>query len=164
MKQQPCHGGIHTPITACYHAVHDYPHGGIATVAAAMQKSTDTLRKKVKEQNKTHLLTLSEAMQILRITGDTRILDAVCAQVNVVWFCPGSVPCTPGDMDVLKSSTGLMDKAMSVINELQTALDNDGEVDATERARIDKRILELYQASSHLSETARQFEPPQGKE
>lgn len=160
-KGTSCHGGIHSPVVACYHATFDYP-GSVSVIALMMGKSEEVLRKKLNSRANTHVLTLDEAMHILRLTEDTRILDAICAEAGVVWFAPDNVPTHPGDMDVLKSSTTLMDKAMSVINELQTALENDGEVDADERARIDKCVMELIQASSHLSETARQFEPDRG--
>ncbi len=157
-KGTQSHGGIHTPVVACYHAVHDYRPGGLPVVSVMMEKSQEVLRKKVNEQNTTHVLTLNEAMHILRITGDTRILDAICAEAGVVWFAPENVPKEPADMDVLASGTTLMGRTVSVLTELQAAL-ADGEIDVVERARIDQRIMELHQSISHISETARQFEP-----
>lgn len=150
--------GIQTPINACYLAAHDYP-GGLPVVAVMMDKSYDVLRKKLDSKNSSHVLTLDEAMHILRITDDTRILDAINSVAGAVWFFPDDVPENPGDMDVLNTSTGLMNSAMALINTLKDALNNDGEVDNQERAVLDKKALQLQQGVAHFIETAKQFEP-----
>jgi hypothetical protein len=143
---------------AVYHAVHSYK-GGLPVVAAMMGNtpSLDTLRKKLDPDQNTHHLRFDEAVEILRITKDARILDAIGAEVGAVWFDPEAVPAEPADLDVLHCGTSLMDRSVRLISELETAL-RDGEIDATERARLDQHIMRLNQATQHVSETAGRFE------
>ncbi len=150
------HGGILTPLLACYHAAHDYP-GGLPVLAVMMDKPIDTLRKKLNPNQETHLLTLEEASHILRITKDKRILDALGAEGDAVWFRPDEVSAAPADLDVLSSGTSLMSRSVAVIQELEDAL-ADGKIDAKERARLNERFMRLSQAALHVSETAKKFE------
>ncbi|KXJ49984.1 MAG: hypothetical protein AXW15_05815 [Neptuniibacter sp. Phe_28] len=154
-KQQKDHGGVHSPVMACYHAVHDYK-GGSPVISSLLGISQQVLNKKLKNTG-SHVLTLEESMHILRITEDTRILDAICAEAGVVWFTPDEVPTLPSDMDVLGSSTHLMGRTMSLITELQNALD-DGQIDSLERARMNKCALDLQQQLNHFIELSKQFE------
>lgn len=157
-RTRQSHGGIHTPQMAVYHAVHGYK-GGLPVIAALMANSPsfDTLRKKLDPDQGSHHLRFDEAMEILRITKDTRILDAICAELDAVWFMPETVSPAPADLDVLHSSTKLMKKTVSLIDELECAL-RDGDINAGERARLDKHIMRLFQATHFFSETARRFE------
>ncbi len=157
-RTRQCHGGIHTPQMAVYHAVHSYK-GGLPVVAAMMgnRPSPDTLRKKLDPDQNGHHLRLDEAVEILRITKDTRILDALCAEVGATWFYPEQVPSAPADLDVLHSGTSLMDRAVRLISEFERAL-RDGEIDTTERARIDACVMRVQQATQHVSVTASRFE------
>lgn len=154
-KQQKDHGGIHSPVMACYHAVHDYK-GGSPVISSLLGTSQQVLNKKLKNAG-SHVLTLEEAMHILRITDDTRILDAICAEAGVIWFTPEDVPTIPNDMDVLGSSTHLMGRTMNLITALQNALD-DGEIDSIERAQMNKCALSLQQQLNHFIELSKQFE------
>jgi hypothetical protein len=155
-KRHTDHGGILSPLMACYHAAHDYP-GGLPVLASLLNKPLGTLQKKLNPNVDTHLLTLEEAAHILRITKDARILDALGAEGDAVWFRPDEVPTAPADLDVLSSSTCLMSRSVAVIEELEDAL-ADGKIDAEERARLNERFMRLNQAAQHVSETARQFE------
>lgn len=157
-RTRQSHGGIHTPHMALYHAVHSYK-GGLPVVAAMLGNapSPDTLRKKLDPDLSTHLPRFDEAMEILRITKDPRILDAICAEVGAVWFYPEDVPAAPADLDVLQCGTGLMDKAVQLLAELEKSL-RDGEIDSDERARLDSCVMRLQQATRQVSDTARQFE------
>lgn len=152
------HGGIHTPQLALYHAVHSYK-GGLPVIATMMSNSPspDTLRKKLDPDQINHHIRFDEALDILRITKDPRILDAFCNEIGAVWFFPHDVPEAPADLDVLESSTSLMDKAVKLITELEKSL-RDGQIDRDERARLDARIMRLQQATAEVSETASRFE------
>lgn len=151
------HGGIHTPVDACYHACVDHVTG-MKGVAEQMLASYDVLRKKLDDEKyPTFVLTLNEAMNILSITGDSRILDAINAVGGAVWFYPQQVPQFPADMDVLKTGTQLVDSAMQVISTLVDALE-DNEIDQDERARLDKKLMSLHQAINQTDETAKAFE------
>lgn len=154
-RTRQSHGGIHTPQMACYHAVHDYT-GGLPVIAVMMEASADTLRKKLDPAQDSHKLTLAEAMHILRITRDDRILDAVCHQVGAVWFRPEEVPDAPSDLDVLTTSTALMDRSVQLVTTLEQSL-RDGEIDHDDRARLDACMTRLTQAAHLISQTANRF-------
>jgi hypothetical protein len=136
--------------------VHDYP-GGLPVIAVMMDMPADTLRKKLDPAQDSHKLMLAEAMHILRITRDDRILDAICHEAGAVWVRPDAVPACPADLDVLGTSTALMDRAVRVITELEQAL-HDGEIDADERARLDASLSRLSRAAHLVSETAARFQ------
>lgn len=162
-RTRQCHGGIHSPQMALYHAVHSYK-GGLPIVAAMMSNtpSPDTLRKKLDPDQTTHHPRFDEAVEILGITKDPRILDALNAVVGATWFYPEQVPTAPADLDVLHSGTSLMDQAVRLISEFERAL-RDGEIDETERARIDACVMRVQQATQHVSITASRFEADGGE-
>jgi hypothetical protein len=155
-KLKPTHSGIQSPLMACYLAVHD-SSDGLPVIAFKMEKNADTLRKKLDSKQQTHHLTLAEAMHILRLTSDPRILDAICHQAGVVWVDNNVIPGEPADMDILKSGTGLMSSAVQVLTELEKALE-DGNISQDERAVLDKHFLELAKASKTVSIIAEKFE------
>jgi hypothetical protein len=155
-RTRPSHGGLHTPLMACYHAVHSYP-GGLPVVATLMAANPETLRKKLDPAQDTHRLALDEAMHILNITKDERVLDAITTAVGANWFWPLEPDQAPGDLDVLQVSTGLMRSAVDVITELEDAL-QDGDINADERARIDLRLIELSRQMKLLDSTSERFE------
>lgn len=157
-KTAVSHGGIHTPQMACYHAAHSFKPG-LDALALMMGTDANKLRRKLNCHQADRPLTLEDAMHILRITDDTRILDSVCTEIGAVWFFPDDVTQHPSDMDVLKTSTGLMDRTMGVINEFHTALE-DGDISAAERAKLDKCLMELQRQIHRFNETAKQFERP----
>ncbi len=157
-RTRESHGGIHTPVEACYHACTDYL-GGIKGVADQLKMRADLLQKKLNDEKyPTNVLTLNEAMDILTITGDFRILDAVCAVGGAVWFYPQQVPQAPADMDILKNGTDLMEGAMGILREIQEALEEDNVIDANEKAKLAKRFMLLHQAINQIEQTAKAFE------
>ncbi|WP_084645058.1 phage regulatory CII family protein [Oceanobacter kriegii] len=155
-RTRTSHGGIHTPELACYHATHDFS-GGLMTIANRMAITPDTLRKKLDPAQQTHKVSLAEAMQILKITADHRILDSICASVGVNWFAPSDVPDCPADLDVLHTGNNLIRSASELISELERSLEN-GDIDADERARIDLRLMNLAKAGHAIDQTAARFE------
>lgn len=155
-KRRQCHGGIHTPEMALYFAVHEYQDGLVA-VAAKIKISADVLRKKVDPKNTSHIPQFAEVMKIMALTRDERLLDAINATVGACWFYPESVADAPADLDVLKTSTGLMARAVDVIVELEKSLES-GDIDSDERARINKAFLKLHQQINAIDITAKRFE------
>lgn len=149
-------GGIHDTLTAYKLACRDYP-GGLPVMAIMLGISLDVLRKKLDAKVATHQLQEREAMLILNTTRDTRILDSICAEADVYWMAPPAVKLAPSDMDVLKTSTNLMDGTLCLIDQFHQALE-DGVVTADEREIIDKKLMELHQRISTFDLTARQFE------
>ena len=66
---------------AAYNTVHDYP-GGAEALAPRMGKSAKVLDSKVSRNVSTHHLTLHEAVQIMGLTGDHRMLRAICRHLG----------------------------------------------------------------------------------
>ena len=149
-------GGIHDTLTAYKMACRDYT-GGLPVMAVMLGISLDVLRKKLDAKVTTHQLQEREAMLILNTTRDSRILDSICSEADVVWVEPSSLKPAPSDMDVLKTSTSLMDGTLCLIDQFHKALE-DGVVTPDERAVIDKRLMELHQRINSFDHTARQFE------
>lgn len=155
-KRREHHGGMINPIEALYFSVHDYPHGGLPALAARLNMSADVLRKKVDLDYETHKPQFAEAMHILRITKDERLIDAINSSVGAVWNFEHDTPAHPGDLDLMKTSSTLMAKAVAVITELEAALE-DGEIDTQERARIDQALFNLAKQMKAVDSTAAQF-------
>lgn len=155
-KRRQCHGGIHTPEMALYFAVHEYSDG-LAAIALIIGTSADVLRKKVDPKNTTHIPQFAEVLKIMDLTRDERLLDAINSKMGACWFYPESVADAPADLDILKTSTGLMARAVDVITELEKSLES-GDIDKDERARINKRFLKLQQQINAVDITAQRFE------
>lgn len=147
---------IHSLELACYHAVHDYP-GQVKAVAAVFGWRASTLQNKLNPTQSTHKLTAHEAQQILDLTRDGRIVDALCAPMGITWLEQAKIDAPAGDLSMLERSNDLLMASTALINEIVSALD-DGVIDKDEWQRIKKRAYELQQSSSGVTETARQFQ------
>jgi hypothetical protein len=70
---------------ALYHAARDYP-GGAAAIAATTGRNPTTLQHKLSPTHPTHSVNIQEFGEILELTKDRRILDAVHALVgDTMW-------------------------------------------------------------------------------
>ncbi|MDL2187308.1 hypothetical protein P5706_24320 [Pseudomonas sp. ChxA] len=70
---------------ALYHAARDYP-GGAAAIAATTGRNATTLQHKLSPTHPSHTVNIQEFGEILELTKDRRILDAVHALVgDTVW-------------------------------------------------------------------------------
>ncbi|MFC3944309.1 phage regulatory CII family protein [Pseudomonas gingeri] len=70
---------------ALYHAVRDYP-GGAAAIAATTGRNATTLQHKLSPTHPSHSVNIQEFGEILELTKDSRILDAVHALVgDTIW-------------------------------------------------------------------------------
>ena len=70
---------------ALYHAARDYP-GGAAAIAAATKRNPTTLQHKLDPNHLGHVVNVREFANILEMTKDRRILDAVHALVgDTIW-------------------------------------------------------------------------------
>lgn len=70
-------------IDAAHKTVHDYP-GGSQSLGPRIDMSPAVLRNKVNPNNDTHHLSLTEANEIMSVTGDHRILHALSAEHGYV--------------------------------------------------------------------------------
>ncbi|MGO1272774.1 phage regulatory CII family protein [Pseudomonas helleri] len=70
---------------ALYHAARDYP-GGAAAIAATTGRNPTTLQHKLSPTHPSHTVNVQEFAEILELTKDRRILDAVHALVgDTIW-------------------------------------------------------------------------------
>jgi hypothetical protein len=139
---------------ACYSAVHDYP-GGVGAVAATYGLVPSTLQNKLNPTQNTHKLNASEVEQILELTKDPRILDAMCARVGAVWLDLGSMG-GGSDMAMLDNITTLVTRVGELSTKVQNSLE-DGRVDASELKGLETAVLRLNQSSFYVLERAKQF-------
>ena len=84
---------------AIYRAGRDYK-GGITALAFNMVLDNDTLQKKLKLDEERRWLNPDELEELIRLTGDTRLLDALMRPAGAVWYRPVPVPAT---RDALKA-------------------------------------------------------------
>ena len=90
---------------AAYATVHDYP-GGAASLAPRVGTTVGVLNSKVNPNTTTHHLTLAEAVKLIDLTGDTRILHAMALQAGAV-LVEGCADLPDCDMAVLESMTAV---------------------------------------------------------
>lgn len=70
---------------ALYHAAREYP-GGAAAIAATTGRNPTTLQHKLSPTHPSHIINIQEFCEILELTKDRRILDAVHALVgDTIW-------------------------------------------------------------------------------
>jgi hypothetical protein len=70
---------------ALYHAAREYP-GGAAAIAATTGRNPTTLQHKLSPTHPSHSINIQEFGEILELTKDRRILDAVHALVgDTIW-------------------------------------------------------------------------------
>lgn len=84
---------------AIYRAGRDYK-GGITALAFDMVLDNDTLQKKLKLDEERRWLNPDELEELIRLTGDSRLLDALMRPAGAVWYRPVPVPAT---RDALKA-------------------------------------------------------------
>ena len=84
---------------AIYRAGRDHK-GGITALAFDMVLDNDTLQKKLKLDDDRRWLNPDELEELIRLTGDSRLLDALMRAAGAVWYRPVPVPAT---RDALKA-------------------------------------------------------------
>lgn len=67
-------------LDAAHHTVRQFKGGAAALAVRMGMRSVAVLNSKVNQNTETHHLTLMEASSIMAITGDYRILQALCAE------------------------------------------------------------------------------------
>jgi hypothetical protein len=78
---------------ALYRAGRDYK-GGLTALAFDMVVENDTLQKKLKLDEERRWLTPDELEEVIRLTGDYRLLDALMRPAGAVWYRPAPVAAT----------------------------------------------------------------------
>lgn len=92
---------------ALYRAGRDYT-GGITRLAFEMVVDNDALQKKLKHDEERRWLSPDELEEVIRLTADPRLLDALVRPAGVVWYRPIPVP---ADREALKAVGKLLAEA-----------------------------------------------------
>lgn len=149
-------GQMLDPVMACYHACHAY-RGGLSVVAYIMDVNYGTLQKKLNPTQEFHVLTVPDMVQIMHITEDTRIINALCAAADGVFIANESVPPVAGDLDLLETFSAFMTCANDVQAHVTQALANDGCIDAKEFSRLERMQREMDKAQAMINRLAEQY-------
>ena len=129
---------------AAYTAVHDYPGGALA-LAPRLGMSGSILSNKVNPNINTHHLTLAEALRITTLTGDMRILHAMCSELHHM-----AIPLpTVGDEDVMTAMTSTIAEFGDYLKAASDAL-ADGKVTKLELRKIGKEMGDLMAQAGKL--------------
>ena len=139
---------------AAYHLAHGYP-GGVPALAQRMGKSANVLNSKVSlNADKTHHLTLREAVAMQEISGDARILQAMAGALGYV-----CVSMHTGDQNTT------MERVMHLAKEFGQVLVSvndavlDGRVTLTEMHDCERHAAELTAALSGVLAAVRSLMP-----
>ena len=138
---------------AAYNTVHDYP-GGAEALAPRMGKSAKVLDSKVSRNVSTHHLTLHEAVQIMGLTGDHRMLRAICRHLGYLDPIRAVVYEGIADEQLLELVAAFYSETGDVSRSLVAAL-ADGRVTQREFASFDEQTIEAMTALAELRDRLR---------
>ncbi|MDP1925750.1 MAG: hypothetical protein Q8K57_13330 [Thiobacillus sp.] len=143
---------------AAHATVHDYPGGAASLVtrlpgvevAGKPDKKMNpiVLSSKVNPNTKTHHLTLDEAMRIMALTGDHRILRAQNEELGYLPPIP-RVSADVSDTALLESYTKLISELGDFSTQFHLAL-ADGRVTKKEVKRLRSEMLDFVGAGEEL--------------
>lgn len=142
---------------ATYHTVHDYP-GGASSLAPRMGMPVGVLNSKVNPNTHTHHLALSEAVRLMAITGDHRILRAQCDELGYLPPIP-RVTCEVSDLALLETYTRLIAELGEFSQAFHAAL-ADGRLPLAEVDRLQKEMLDFFAAGEELLNRAKAIAQP----
>lgn len=137
---------------AAHATVHDYP-GGAASLAPRLGMPQAVLNSKVNPHTLTHHLNLTEAMRIMAMTGDHRILRAQCEELGYLPPIP-RLAAEVSDAALLETYTRLMAELGDFSREFHAAL-ADGRLTHAEIDRMQAEMLEFMAAGEALVLRAR---------
>lgn len=141
---------------ALYRAGRDYK-GGVTALAFAMVTDTDALQKKLKLDEERRWLTADELEDVIRLTQDPRLLDALMRPSGAVWYRPEPVPATK---ESLKAVGSMLAQAGHFVGTMHAgAADNIWElheVEALEKAGHDviREVLAIMAGARQAMEAA----------
>lgn len=138
---------------AAYNTVHDYP-GGAEALAPRMGKSAKVLDSKVSRNVSTHHLTLHEAVQITGLTGDHRMLRAICRHLGYLDPIRAVVYEGIADEQLLELVAAVHSETGDVSRSLVAAL-ADGRVTQREFESFDEQTIEAMTALAELRDRLR---------
>ncbi|MEC6743260.1 phage regulatory CII family protein [Pseudomonas qingdaonensis] len=146
---------------ALYHAVRDYP-GGAAAIAGATGRNATTMQHKLSPTHPTHVVNIQEFCEILEMTKDRRILDAVHAMVGDTIWQELSDAYTEDMPETLTMGIAKFFRQVADLSESWARNIGDGMVDDQELAEIQQLVfrgiqglLGMYNRARYVNQTTR---------
>lgn len=131
-------------IDAAHAVVHDYP-GGTPALAPRIGMAPAVLRGKVNVNDTGHHLTVVEALRIQQLTGDHRIFLAEADELGYVALPAPDIE----DADVHQALTRLCGEFGDYLRRVDESM-RDGKVTTTERRQLERELMEMITAATHL--------------
>lgn len=138
---------------AAYATVHDYP-GGAAALAVRLGCNAAVLGNKVRPTCPAHHLTLEESVRIQDLTGDHRILRAMCETFGYLDPIPSVEYAGLADAALLEIVGRVHAEGGDVSRTLVGAL-ADGEISAADLVDIEREVREAMGALAELLDRVR---------
>ncbi len=146
---------------ALYHAARDYP-GGAAAIAATTGRNSTTLQHKLSPTHPSHTVNVQEFAEILELTKDRRILDAVHALVGDTIWQELSESYTADMPETLTTGIAMYFRQVADFAETWAKSIGDGVVCDSELAEIRLQVfrgiqglLGLYNRACYVNSTTR---------
>jgi len=139
---------------ALYHAVREYP-GGAAAIAATTGRNATTLQHKLSPTHPGHVVNIQEFGEILELTKDRRILDAVHALVGDTIWQELSCAYTEDMPETLTMGIAVFFRQVADLSETWARNIGDGKVDDAIRPATDmvaKGITKVAHTLTSLSD------------
>ena len=136
---------------ALYRAGRSYK-GGVTALAFAMVIDNDTLQKKLKLDEERRWLTPDELEEVIRLTADPRLLDALVRPAGAVWYKPTPVPATK---EALKAVGKLLNESGEFVSCMHDGV-ADSAWEAHEVAILEKRGMDVIREVLGIMAGARQ--------
>lgn len=140
---------------AAYHTAHCFP-GGVPAMAQRLGMSANTLQHKVNPRNTTHHLSLREASDMMVLSGDVRMLQALAAENGCVVLSEQAEP---------QAAVPPMQRVMQLVHEFSGVLESvntalaDGHVTLNELHDCERHIATQMQALNDMLGTLRGLMP-----
>lgn len=137
-------------LDAAHMTGHEYP-GGTKALGVRMDMSPQILINKLNPHNKTHHLSLAEAMQMMRLSDDHRILFAAADELGYELKPLQAI----GQQTPMQAVSHTIEEFGQLVSACSDAL-ADGKVTLLEVRRVEKELSELISQASALAALLRQ--------
>lgn len=144
---------------AAYATVHDYK-GGCDALGPRVGITPRVLNSKVLPTTSSHHLSLDEAVRIMAVTGDHRILQAICRHLGYLDPIRAVVYEGIADQQLLELIAAVHSETGDVSRSLVAAL-TDGRVTEREFEQFDEQVIEAQTALAELRDRLRGMVVPE---
>lgn len=133
-------------LRAAFHTVEEHSRGAKA-LAAAMGVQYKTLLNKVNPNQTSHHLSLQEALRLMQVTRDTRVMDALAEALGGQFICSPDVG--QGDPKLMQDLAEMTMRFGELMREVANDI-ADTVISNNELARIEKEADQLRSALHRL--------------